>query len=62
MKRAAYKEGRIDNNGKLIFHIEDRIAKNAWIAAFMYPAALLWWGWAAGKKIFWLVPVSSILI
>lgn len=59
MKRAAYKAGRVGADGKLIFHPEDRISVNALVAAIMYPAALLWWGWAAEKHVFWLVPVSE---
>ena len=58
MKRAAHRAKRMDNDGKLIFHPEDRIGENAWIAAIMYPAALLWWGWTADRHIFWIVPVS----
>lgn len=59
MKRAAYKAGRVDGDGKLVFYPEDRISENALVASIMYPAALLWWGWSAEKHVFWLVPVSE---
>ena len=59
MKRAAYKAGRVDGDGKLVFYPEDRISENALVASIMYPAALLWWGWSADKHVFWLVPVSE---
>lgn len=59
MKREAKRKGRIDANGKLILKPEDRMRENAWIAAFVFPAALIWYGWTAEKGIFWLVPVSS---
>lgn len=61
LQRGARKAGRTDENGKLIFSPEDRISENFWVAAVMYPAALLWWGWAAEKHAFWVVPVRLML-
>ncbi len=59
MKRAARKAGRVDvATGKPIFHPQDRISENFWVAAIMYPAALLWYGWTARGNVFWVVPVS----
>lgn len=59
MKREAKKAGRYDQDGNLVFRPEDRMKENAWLAAFLYPAALLWYGWTAWAKTYWLVPVSS---
>lgn len=58
MKREAMKANRVDEQGKLIFRPEDRMRENAWLGAFIYPAALIWYGWSADKGVFWLVPVS----
>lgn len=58
MNREATKAGRYDENGNIQFHPEDRLRENAWIAAFIYPAALVWFGWTANKHVFWFVPVS----
>lgn len=61
MIREANKAGRYDESGKPIYHPEDRMGENAWMAAFLYPAALVWYGWAAEKKCFWPVPVRCEL-
>jgi multidrug resistance protein len=58
MKREAKRKGRIDANGKLMFKPEDRMRENAWIAGFVFPAALIWYGWTADKGVIWIVPVS----
>lgn len=57
MAREAKKAGRYDENGKLVYRPEDRMRENAWIAAFLYPAALIWFGWTAEKGVHWAVPV-----
>lgn len=57
MAREARKAGRYDENGKLVYRPEDRMRENAWIAAFLYPAALVWFGWTAEKGVHWAVPV-----
>ena len=61
MHREAKKAGRYDAKGKLMYIPEDRMRENAWIAAVLYPGALVWYGWAAQKGVFWLVPVSLSL-
>ena len=57
MIRKAKRDSRYDGRGKLIYHPEDRMGENVWIGAFLYPAALVWYGWTAEKECFWLVPV-----
>ena len=59
MAREAKKAGRYEADGKLKYRPEDRMRENAWIAAFLYPAALVWYGWTAEKGIFWLVPLIA---
>ena len=59
MAREAKKAGRYEADGKLKYRPEDRMRENAWIAAFLYPAALVWYGWTAEKEIFWLVPLIA---
>lgn len=61
MAREAKKENRRDEKGKLIYRPADRMRENAWIAAFLYPAALIWYGWTAEKGVYWVVPVRSAL-
>jgi multidrug resistance protein len=58
MQREARKANRYDEKGRLIYRPEDRMRENAWLGAFLYPVALIWYGWAAEKGVFWLVPVS----
>jgi hypothetical protein len=59
MKREARKKGRVDEKGNLILRPEDRMKENAWFAAFMFPAALIWYGWSVDKGVMWIVPVRS---
>ena len=59
MAREAKRAGRYDEKGKLMYIPEDRMRENAWIAAFLYPAALIWYGWTAEKGVFWLVPLIA---
>ncbi|KAI9798728.1 MAG: hypothetical protein M1825_005010 [Sarcosagium campestre] len=59
MMREARSAGRFDENGKPILRPEDRMRENAYIAAVLYPAALIWYGWTAEKGIFWLVPMIA---
>lgn len=61
MAREARKAGRYDEKGKLVYQPEDRMRENAWVAIFLYPGALVWYGWSAEKGAFWLVPVSIYL-
>lgn len=56
MAREARKAGRYDENGKLVFLPEDRMRENMWLAATLYPGALIWYGWAIDKGVHWIVP------
>lgn len=58
MAREARKAGRYDADGKLVYQPEDRMRENAWTAAFLYPAALIWYGWTAETHVHSVVPVS----
>jgi multidrug resistance protein len=55
MHREARLANRYDANGKLILIPEDRMRENAWIAVFMYPGALIWYGWAVEKGLHWAI-------
>jgi len=57
MQREAKKANRYDENGKLVYRPEDRMRENAWLGAFLYPAALIWYGWTVERGVYWLVPV-----
>ncbi|KAK7719027.1 hypothetical protein SLS63_010271 [Diaporthe eres] len=59
MLREAKRAGRYDAHGKLVFLPEDRLRENAWLAASMFPAAMLWFGWCADKGVFWLAPMVA---
>lgn len=59
MAREAKRAERRDEKGKLMYRPEDRMRENAWIAAFLYPAALIWYGWTAERGVFWLVPLIA---
>ncbi|KAM3429044.1 hypothetical protein MY4824_008467 [Beauveria thailandica] len=60
MKRGAKRDGRVDAaTGKPIYHPQDRISENFWVAAIMYPAALLWYGWTVRENVFWIVPLVA---
>lgn len=59
MHREARKAGRYDNNGKLVFRPEDRMKENAWIAAVLWPGALLCYGWTVQKGVMWVVPMVA---
>ncbi|KAI2473142.1 major facilitator superfamily transporter multidrug resistance [Annulohypoxylon bovei var. microspora] len=56
MVRAAEKAQRYDAHGKLIYLPEDRMRENAWIAATLYPGALIWSGWTLQYGIHWAAP------
>lgn len=59
MHREARAAGRYDEAGRLVFHPEDRMRENAWIAAGMFPAAMVWYGWSAEKGVLWIVPMIA---
>ena len=56
--RIMAREAKPDENGDLVYKPEDRMRENAWIAAFLYPSALIWYGWTSEKHLFWAIPVS----
>ena len=59
MKREAEKAGRYDERGRLVLRPEDRMRENIWLAAFMYPIALLWYGWTAEKGVYVVAPMIA---
>jgi multidrug resistance protein len=59
MHREARKAGRYDAKGKLVLRPEDRMQENAWIAAILWPGALIWYGWTAEKGVIWIVPMIA---
>ncbi|KAF1358463.1 MFS general substrate transporter [Lizonia empirigonia] len=59
MHREARKAGRYDEKGKLVLRPEDRMRENAWIAAILWPGALIWYGWTAEKGVVWIVPMIA---
>jgi multidrug resistance protein len=59
MHREARKAGRYDEAGKLIFKPEDRMKENAWIAAVLWPGALIWYGWTAEYHVHIAVPMVA---
>ncbi|KZF19007.1 putative MFS multidrug resistance transporter [Xylona heveae TC161] len=59
MHREARRAGRYDEDGKLILLPEDRMRENVWVAAALYPAALVWYGWSAQEGVFWFVPMLA---
>lgn len=61
MAREAKKADRKDEHGNLVYRPEDRMRENAWIAAFVYPGALIWYGWTSEKHLFWAIPVRFFL-
>ncbi|TGO66518.1 hypothetical protein BELL_0951g00070 [Botrytis elliptica] len=52
--------GRLDGSGKLILRPEDRMRENVLLAAAIYPAGLLWFGWTAEKRLHWIVPLMLV--
>ena len=60
MHRRATKAGRYDpQTGRLIYRPEDRLGENIWIAAFMLPATLIWYGWCANFHVHWAATMVS---
>ena len=57
MRQAAERADRRDEKGKLVYRPEDRMGGPMWIAALLYPGALIWYGWTAEKGVIWPVPV-----
>lgn len=59
MRREATAANRFDAEGNPQFRPSDRMCENAWIPAFVFPAALLVFGWTAHEGIFWVAPVRG---
>lgn len=59
MAREARRAGRVDAKGRLVYRPEDRMRENAWLGAALMPVALLWYGWTAERKVFWLAPMLA---
>lgn len=59
MHREARKAGRYDDRGKLVLRPMDRMKENAWIAAVLWPSALIVYGWTAEKGVHWVVPMVA---
>ena len=59
MAREAKKAGRYDEEGRPIYHPEDRMRENAWLGAIFYPLALVVYGWTVEKHLHWTIPVSG---
>lgn len=55
MAREARKAGRYDADGKLVYLPEDRMKENIWLAASLYPAGMIWYGWSADRGLPWIV-------
>lgn len=55
MHREARRANRYDASGKLILIPEDRMRENAYIAAALYPGALIWYGWATEYHLHWAI-------
>ncbi|KAL2196516.1 major facilitator superfamily domain-containing protein [Corynascus similis CBS 632.67] len=56
MAREARRAQRYDADGRLIYLPEDRARENMWLAAVLYPGAMLWYGWTSEKGIHFMVP------
>lgn len=59
MLRKARAANRYDSSGKLILIPEDRMGENVYLAAFIYPAGLIWYGWSVQKGVHWIVPMIA---
>lgn len=56
MAREARRAERFDAAGRLVYLPEDRMRENMWLAAVMYPGAMVWYGWTAEKGVHFMVP------
>ncbi|KAH9906701.1 major facilitator superfamily transporter multidrug resistance [Xylariomycetidae sp. FL2044] len=59
MHRAAIKANRFEADGTPKYLPEDRMRENAWISATLYPASLIWYGWAVQYGTHWIVPAVA---
>ena len=56
MAREARRAERFDDHGNLVYLPEDRVRENMWLAAVLYPGAMVWFGWTAQKGVHFMVP------
>ncbi|KAL2258185.1 hypothetical protein VTK26DRAFT_8614 [Humicola hyalothermophila] len=56
MAREARRAARYDAAGRLVYLPEDRMRENMYLAATLYPGALVWYGWTAGRGVHFMVP------
>jgi multidrug resistance protein len=59
MHREARRAHRYDDAGKLVFRPEDRMKENAWLAAVLWPAALVVYGWTVQRHVHVAVPMIA---
>lgn len=59
MHREARRANRYDDAGNLIFQPMDRMKENAWIAAILWPTALIIYGWTAHFKVHVAFPLAA---
>lgn len=60
MAREAKRAKRYDpETNKLIYLPEDRMRENMWLAATLYPGALIWYGWTAENGVHTAVLVTA---
>ncbi|OTA81396.1 hypothetical protein M434DRAFT_37543 [Hypoxylon sp. CO27-5] len=55
MHREAVKAQRYNVNEKLVYLPKDRMKENIWLAASLYPAGMIWYGWSADIGLPWIV-------
>jgi len=56
MAREARRAERYDERGNVVYLPEDRVRENMWLAAVLYPGAMVWFGWTAAKGVHFMVP------
>jgi multidrug resistance protein len=61
MARQARRFNRVDGSGKPILLPEDRLRENIWLAATLYPAGMIWYGWSVDKELHWAVGAVATL-
>lgn len=59
MAREARRAGRYDADGHLVLLPEDRMRENAWLAAVVYPVALVCFGWTTGFGVHVAAPLTA---
>ncbi|KAL4881695.1 major facilitator superfamily domain-containing protein [Aspergillus karnatakaensis] len=62
MHKRALKKKRRDTTGKLVYLPEDRMRENVWLGLLLYPAMLVWYGWAAQYKLMWAAVLAPCIL